>query len=333
MHAPGATDPDPHQWPVLVTGAGGFVGGHVARHLAAAGHRVRAISRRPPHVEPADPAMEWLIGDLLDPSLRRQALAGVRGVVHSAGWVSLGHDHAGHSKSVNLDLTRQFTLESAAAGVERFVYTSTLYTLAAGTPDHPADESTPWNLDCVNAPYTRDKREAEQFVLAASRPGFTTIALCPGMVLGPRDHKPSSTKIVRMLAQSPIAIVPGGGIPIIDAAVLAIAHRRALTLGGSAERYAVVGEYQSYPSLAAHVHALTGFPRVIIPLPNWLETPLSRPTDWIAPLTRPWWPDLSRHLLAAGFLRLHVSGTKANATFDLTHPAARDTVAQSLLLI
>jgi dihydroflavonol-4-reductase len=229
-------------------------------------------------------------------------------------------------------LTRSLLSEASTAGVERFVHTSTLYTLAAGTAEQPADESTPWNLECVNAPYTRDKRQAESLVLEASRPGFTTIALCPGMVLGPRDHKPSSTKIIRILAQSPVAIVPGGGITIIDASVLAIAHRRALTAGEPAERYAVVGPYVSYPEMATSVRALTGRPRVVISLPNWLETPCSKPIDAIAPLTRRWWPDLSRHLLAGGFLRLHVSGAKANATFALSHPPARDSIAQSLEL-
>ena len=56
-------DPEPTEWPVLVTGAGGFVGGHVARNLASAGHFVRGLSRRPPAVRPGDPTIEWLIGD------------------------------------------------------------------------------------------------------------------------------------------------------------------------------------------------------------------------------------------------------------------------------
>ena len=131
----GGVDPEPTQWPVLVTGAGGFVGGHTARYLAAAGHFVRGVTRRPVQVEPGDASIEWVVGDLTDSDIRRQALAGVRGVIHTAGWVSLGPDYKGISHSVNVEVTERLLSEAKAAGVERFVYTSTLYTLAAGTPE------------------------------------------------------------------------------------------------------------------------------------------------------------------------------------------------------
>ena len=81
--------------PVLVTGAGGFVGGHVARTLAAAGYRVRGWTRRPVISEPGDPPIEWFVGDLRDPRDRQNAVAGMRGIIHVAGWVSLASDPHG----------------------------------------------------------------------------------------------------------------------------------------------------------------------------------------------------------------------------------------------
>jgi dihydroflavonol-4-reductase len=326
----GPRDPEPADWPVFVTGAGGFVGGHIARTLAAAGHVVRGLARRPAAVEPGDPLIEWVIGDMRDAELMRRSLAGVRGVIHAAGWVSLGPDRHRASEALNVDATRQLLTLAQAAGAERFVYTSTLYTLAAGTEDHPSDERTEWNLECVESPYTRSKRRAERLVLDASRAGFSTIALCPGMVHGARDTKPTSTKIAKAFSRSTIAIAPPGGIPIVDARVVGLAHRRALDSGGTAERYAVVGPYLSYRELGRLVASITGRPRRLVVLPDRLEPILVSTAGWFGVLLRRWWPDVSRQLAAGGFLRLHVCGDRANRCFGLEHPPAIESIEQSL---
>jgi dihydroflavonol-4-reductase len=91
------------------------------------------------------------------------------------------------------------------------------------------------------------------------------------MVHGPRDTKPTSTRIVKAYSRSHVAIAPPGGIPIVDSRTLALAHRRALTSGGEGERYAVVGAYLSYSELAAIVASITGRPRRLIPISDRLE--------------------------------------------------------------
>jgi dihydroflavonol-4-reductase len=323
-------EPDPLGWPVLVTGAGGFVGGHIARDLAGAGHRVRGLTRRPPRIEPGDPPIDWLVGDLRDAAVRSRALEGVRGVIHAASWVCLGLDPHGTSRAINVEATRSLLDEAARSGAERFVYTSTLYTLAAGTADKPADESTSWNLERVESPYTRTKREAERRVLEASDSGLSTVAICPGMVMGPRDHKPTSTTIVRSLARYRTVVLPPGGIPIVDAQVLATAHRRALLAGGRGTRYAVVGPYLSYPELAVVVASIVGRPRRVVALADRWEPVLAHAAEWTAPLVRRWIRDLSRQLIAGGFLRLHVDGRRADVCFGLKHPPAAESIAASL---
>ncbi len=104
----------------------------------------------------------------------------------------------------------------------------------------------------------------------------------------------------------------------------------ALIFGGHGQRYAVVGPYLSYPELAAVVASITGRPRWVMTLPDRWEATVSRAAGWLAPWIRPWVPDVSRQLVAGGFLRLHVQGERADRCFGLAHPPAAESIARSL---
>ena len=325
-----APEPEPAAWPVLVTGASGFVGGHIARDLARLGHPVRGLTRSTPRVEPGDPPIDWVRGDLREAADRRRALRGVRGVIHAAGWVRLGADPTGEGTRVNVAATRGLIEDCVASGAERLVYTSTLHTLASGTWDAPADESTPWNLGKVDSPYARTKREAEALVLDGAGGRLATVALCPGMVIGARDPKPTSTSLLIALARSPVAALPSGGIPVVDARVAAQAHRRALVAGGSGTRFALAGPYLSFLDLAAIVQRLTGRPRRTFSLPAACERPMVWGAGWLDRLARGRWIEVSAATVAGGFLQLHVSGARADRVFGLVHPDPAESVEISL---
>jgi dTDP-L-rhamnose 4-epimerase len=81
---------------ILITGGAGFVGSHVADGLLAAGHRVRVLDDLTPQVHPGGPpeylssGVELIRGDVRDPNLLRDVLAGVDVIFHFAATVGVG---------------------------------------------------------------------------------------------------------------------------------------------------------------------------------------------------------------------------------------------------
>ena len=322
--------PPPQTGTILVTGAGGFVGGHVVRALSQAGYRVRGWVRRPHVAVPGDPPVEWVVGDLRDAEARARAVDGVWGVVHSGGWVSLRTDPRGESRSVNVDATHALLEESRRAGAAVFLFTSTLWTVAAGTREHPADENTPWNLESVRCPYCDTKREADALVLASNRLGFRTAVLCPALVIGSGDRRPSSTGLLLTMARWPLIWLPAGGIPVVDARVLAQAHVRALTQAEPGSRYVVAGPYLSYQQLAGLVAQVATRPSRVFTIPEAFQPPLVRVAGWIDLWGRGLLGERTAAAVAGGFLHLRVSGRRADAAFGLQHPEPLESVRDTL---
>jgi nucleoside-diphosphate-sugar epimerase len=113
---------------ILVNGAGGFIGGHLARRLKGEGHWVRAVDLKR-HEYSTPPADEFIVGDLRDPRLVQQVVEGIDEVYQlaadmgGAGYIFTGqHDAAVMHNSATINLN---TLEyGRLAGVGKFFYSS-----------------------------------------------------------------------------------------------------------------------------------------------------------------------------------------------------------------
>ncbi len=168
----------------LVTGAGGFVGGAVARALRARGDDVRGFSRAS-HPELSALGVDQRRGDIADGSAVEDAVRGVDVVFHAAAKVAAGGRYADFH-AVNVRGTDNVIAACRECGVTALVYTSTP-SVAFGLLDlEGVDESIGYS-DHYDGFYGRTKAEAERLLLAAAADDLRTVALRPHLVWGPGD--------------------------------------------------------------------------------------------------------------------------------------------------
>ena len=111
----------------FVTGATGFIGGHLVPKLIARRHSVVCLVRNPARGEALARLGATLVtGDVTDRESMRAPMQGVDGVFHVAAWYAAGRIDRAKMQAANVDGTRN-TLELAIElGVPKIVYTSTV---------------------------------------------------------------------------------------------------------------------------------------------------------------------------------------------------------------
>jgi len=125
---------------VLVTGAAGFIGSHIAETMRAAGHEVRGLDSLTPAVHNARPshvACDLVVGDVRDPAAVEEALAGVDAVCHQAAMVGLGVDLSDLPMYSDVNVTGTAVLLEAMGrhGIGRLVFASSMVVYGEGAYD------------------------------------------------------------------------------------------------------------------------------------------------------------------------------------------------------
>jgi predicted dehydrogenase/nucleoside-diphosphate-sugar epimerase len=176
---------------ILVTGAGGFLGGRLLHRLAGSGDPVRAFVRRPP-AEPLPPNVTAVSGDLGDPEAVRRALDGIETVYHVGSAMRGGR--ADFERGTVWG-TRNVVDAALAEGVGQVVHISSLGILdysvlrdGATVDESAALEPRPNE----RGHYAWAKLEAERIVsdAVASR-GLSAVILRPGQIVGPGSESVS----------------------------------------------------------------------------------------------------------------------------------------------
>jgi dihydroflavonol-4-reductase len=251
--------------PVLVTGASGFLGWHVARVLLERGYAVRALVRTGSRVNELD--VETRTGDLRDAASLERACAGCGLVFHVAADYRLWARHPDELYRSNVEGTRNLLQAARNAGVERVVYTSTVG--AIGIPRGGiGDEDTPVALEDMVGHYKRSKFLAEQVALEFARGGLPVVIVNPTAPVGDHDVKPTPTgQIVLDFLNGDMPAFIDTGLNVVDVRDTALGHWQACQRGRAGERYILGSENLTLAQILQKLARITGGKAPTIRLP------------------------------------------------------------------
>jgi len=173
---------------VLLTGANGFVGQHLGKYLIQRGYQVVATTRRNDFAFDYTPARIVSISDIGANADWTTALMEVDVVIHLAARVHVMQeklaDPLAAFRLVNTAGTLRLAQQAAQAGVNRFVYLSSIKVNGEGTTSQHFSENDP---AAPEDPYAQSKWEAEQQLLAlADQTGLEVSIIRPPLVFGPK---------------------------------------------------------------------------------------------------------------------------------------------------
>ena len=242
-----------------VTGGTGFVGSHTVAALQDAGHRVRALVRKPEKLkriyEHRGREMdEIVVGDMTDPGSVERLLEGCDAIVHTAALVALEAHRAQEVHDTNARGVR-LVVGGAAERGQPALYVSSAGALFTRGSEYLTHESPVGESPSA---YGASKAEAEHYVRSLQDRGATILTTYPTAVIGPDD--PNFTDPNRALS---LFVQWGGpltstGYQPIDVRDLAALHIRMLEDECTQGRYIAAGPYFPWADLLNEVERVTG---------------------------------------------------------------------------
>ena len=252
---------------VLLTGATGFLGSHVAEALVAEGWTVRCTVRKTSNLRWIESLpVDRVTADVRSTAELANALEGVDVVVHSAGLTRAKSDAEYHR--VNSEGTQALALAAADAGVRRFVFVSSL---AARGPDRRVSDRGVTD-DRPTSAYGESKLAGERRlfqVLSEQTGAMEGVILRPGGIYGPRDEDSLNLFKVAKTGMIPVPTSKGRLQPVYVKDVAEAVIRAVARPDVDLKPIPIVGpEIVSWADMGEALGSAVGKPVRLVKIPN-----------------------------------------------------------------
>jgi len=197
-----------------VTGASGFVGGHLIEELVRKGYEVRGMVRKTSDVSLLKQLdVEIAYADLTQPETLVEVVKGVDAVIHLAAYYTF-YGKKELYRLVNVEGTENLAKLSLKNGVKRFIYCSSTEAIGP-VKNPPGDENTEPNPQFE---YGRSKLQAELKVRELSRYGLKYTIVRPSGIYGPRNVDDVAYWFITTYAKGGLAskIIVGSGTNLVQ---------------------------------------------------------------------------------------------------------------------
>ncbi len=256
---------------VLVMGASGFVGSHVTRRLVERGDDVRVYLRKSSSTVAIDDLdVERSYGGLKDEVALREAMSGCSVVFYCVVDTRFFLRDPAPLFDTNVESLRAVLDVAAEADLFRFVFCSTIGTIAIATGDEAVTEDMPFNWPGKGGAYIESRRQAEDMVLRYANEGrVPAVAMCVSNPYGPQDFQPSQGMMIQMAALGKMpAYVKGVSTEVVGIEDVADAFVLAAERGRVGERYIISESFMPMREMLSTAASAVGAkpPRVGVPL-------------------------------------------------------------------
>jgi dihydroflavonol-4-reductase len=230
---------------VFITGATGFIGGHVARKLRERGDQVTALARTPEKGKAlGDLGCELVVGDLADTGAIGEGIAGADAVIHAAAIYEVGIPESQRPAMYDANVlgTERVLRAALDAEVSRVVYVSTIAAfgnthgkVVDETYEHPGSDFTSYYEETKYLAHRVARRLIEEEELPC-------VIIQPGGVYGPDDHSQLGNLIGQYVAgRLPLIPFPDLGINVVHVEDVADGILLGLDRGEIGESYVLGG--------------------------------------------------------------------------------------------